>query len=444
MGGRMAARIARFRRLALSASLLLGGTAWAYTPADALSAAPASERTLRQVAAVAAAEDDEAADAAGTSATLRARPGLRYGADLEDPATLGADLDLDLTLSWRYDRARLLGDRADARDARARLRHWQRSDVRDALRLLGTTLRAEVALGRARLDLARARRAGPDAPEARRAEALEASRQHALRSLRERAEALGLRGEARLAPFAFRLPAPPDAPPEQARLALALEAARAEQAGAATFEVLRDVSLDATFESKRDRFQLSASLSLDRGRPAASLEGEVGAQQDDQWSLGLSADIRLDGRVAAARADAAERVRRAEAALEGAASGYPRRVAEARRAVADARLTLDAELFAWRRDVAAAPGAALSPRACRSRLARENAVYGAWLDLVSATYDYLEVVDGAWAGGAPDAAAAPAEAPRPGGRAAGTAGGRSVPLAAGWPVRPSACAAAGP
>ncbi|MEJ2290011.1 MAG: hypothetical protein P8Y02_15530, partial [Deinococcales bacterium] len=94
-------------------------------------------------------------------------------------------------------------------------------------------------------------------------------------------------------------------------------------------------------------------------------------------------------------------------------------VARARTAVDDAYALLDAELAAWR-DAAATP--ATSPSACRALRARENAVYGAWLDVIGATFDYLEKVDGSWRGAALTETA-PTAAP-----------GRT------WPVRPGTCA----
>lgn len=449
--------------LALVVAPLWSAPALAFTPADVVAATPESERTLRQAAEVTAAERALGAAAAGSRASLRAAPALTLGADVEDPAALSTSLDLGMELGWRYDRSRVLRGRAALLYARERLRHWRRADVRDALRLLGKALRAEVALARAELDLARARRAPAAAASTRRAAALVAARRHALDRLRADADALGFVGEASLEPFAFALPAPPEEPGARQRLVLALEAAHLERDAATTFDVLRDVSLEATYESKRDRFQLSASLSLDRGRPAATLRGEVGNQEDDQWSLRLSADVRLDAAAEDARAAADERVRRAGAALDALERGYPRSLREARTTVADARAALTAELAAWRQERAATPtGRPTTASACRSLLARENAVYAAWLDVVSATYGYLEAMDGAWAGAALGrGTAAQALGPGPAGaaRGPGTAGGAPPPAAAdaaegappempadpstraaAWPVRPSTCA----
>jgi len=157
---------------------------------------------------------------------------------------------------------------------------------------------------------------------------------------------------------------------------------------------LRDVSLDATYESSTYGYQVGASLVLDRGRPGAALNGQIGSQEDDQWSIALSARIRLDGTDERARADAEERVRRAREALAALDRDDPGDTRRARVAVDDANALLDAELAAWRE--AAARGAT-SPRTCRALLARENAVYGAWLGVVGAVDDYLERVDGSWA-----------------------------------------------
>ncbi|HKI57380.1 MAG TPA: hypothetical protein VKB31_09535 [Trueperaceae bacterium] len=467
--GNVAARV--LAPLALIVAPLWGGAALAFTPADIVAELPESERSLRQAAAVAAAGRGLGLADAGTHASLRVAPAVEYGADIEDPAALAASLDLGLELGWRQDRARALAARAELLRARERWRHWRRADVRDGLRLLGKTLRAEVALERAELDLGRAsqaaardaaataRNATPTAGNAtpaardaaaaagdatpaasatavRRAQALVAARRHALASLRADAAALGLQGLARLEAAGFALPAAPSDPPGRARLALALDAARLGREAAAS-EVLRDLSLAVTYESKSDRFQLSASLGLDRGRPEAVVAAELGSQQDDQWSVRLGADIRLDAGAADAQAAADERVRRAEVELAALESGYARRLHEARTAVEDAVDTFDAEVATWREEVAAVPAAgAMSAPDCRSLLARENAVYGAWLDVVGATYDYLEAVDGAWAvAPVPGAAGG-------GGPVSGVAGGDP------WPSRPSACApvraAAGP
>lgn len=467
--------------LALVVSPLSAAVATDLTPAEIVAAAPESERSLRQSAALAAAQRSLDATASGARAVLDVAPEVTYGADIEDPAGLAPSLDLGLELGWRYDAAALRRDRADVLYQRERLRHWRRADARDALRLLGATLRAEVALQRAELDLARARRLA-DGVGARRAQALLDARRHALQRLRADAADLGFAGEARLEPAAFPLPPAPPAPPARARLALVAEAARLERDRAATFEVVRDVTFDAVYESRTDRFQLSASLSLDRGRPAASLGGEIGGQQDDQWRLGLSADIRVDSAAADARAAAEERVRRAEAEAAELEADYPRQLREARTGVEDARAALAAELAAWREERGRrrqenAPGAPRagsaaggadaggtaagggragatlgrptpagrpSPSACRALLARENAVYGAWLDLVSAVYDYLEVVDGGWAVESPGMA--PVEAPgvAGAGNAAAAAGADPTAivdgLAGAWPARPSTCA----
>ncbi|HKI57765.1 MAG TPA: hypothetical protein VKA00_00940 [Trueperaceae bacterium] len=425
---RAAGRLVRaLRPLALAAVPLFSGATLAYTPSDILAATPASERTLRQAAAVTSTASALASDSAGTDATLRMAPELSYGADVEDPATLAPALDLSLELGWRYDRAAVLSDHADLIYAQERLRHWRRVDALDALRLLSRSLRAELAVQRAQLDLARAHDAA-DAPAARRAQAVLTARRHTLEALRADAAALGFDGEARLEPTAFVLPPAPAVSPQHERLALSVAAARQQRRADTTFAMLRDVSLDATYESRTDRYQVTGRLSLDRGRPGASLAAEVGSQEDDQWSLRLSADVRIDGAMAEARARADERVRRAEAELAAADGEYARQLDEARTAVEDARAMLDAELASWRAEAerAGRSGAATGPSvsACRSLLARENAVYGAWSDVVSATFDYLEAVDGVWA-----VAAFPAATQE------GSPGG-----AGRWPSRPSACA----
>lgn len=401
----------------------------AFAPADALAATPDSERTLRRAAAVDAAERALRLRRAGTDVTVSARPALSYGADVEDPAALGARADVELDLAWRYDRAAVLAERVDLLLARERLRHDRRRDVLDALRLHAKVLRAELAVRRAELDLAKARRDGrargappdaahqistPQTPALRRAEALVDARRHALDALRAQAARLGFTGAARLVPLGFALPQPGAAPPRRERLLLALERAAAER-DAVPFDVLRDVTLSATYESRSLGYQVSTSLSLDRGRPAADLNTQLGAQQDDQWSIALSARLRLDGGAEATREAAEERVRRAQAALDALDATYPDDVARARTAVDDASALLEAELAAWR-DAAAAPAASAS--ACRALLARENAVYGAWMGVIGATYDYLEQADGTWR-----AASSPSGAP-----------------GAAWPERPSDCA----
>ena len=166
--------------LALLVAPYLGDSAPAFTPAEVVAAAPESERSLRQAAAVTAAERGLDASAAGTRAALGVSPAVTYGVDVEDPAALAPSLDLRLELGWRYDAAKLLQDRADLLYQRARLRHWRRSDVLHALRLLGATLRAELALERAQLDLASAGQPGGQAPAdpagLQRAEALASAR----------------------------------------------------------------------------------------------------------------------------------------------------------------------------------------------------------------------------------------------------------------------------
>lgn len=390
--------------------------ALAFAPIDALTSTPDSERTLRQAAAVDAAERALGASRTGTDLTLSARPAVRYGADVEDPAALGASVDLELDLAWRYDRAAVLADGADLLLARERLRHDRRSDVLRALRLHAKVLRAEVALHRAQLDLTRARRmartaraasdTAPTSPALLRAEAVADARRHALDALRRQAEHLRFAGDARFIPVRFVLPTPGATSPRRPRLLLELQRTRAER-DEVSFDVLRDVTLSATYESRSLGYQVSASLSLDRGRPAADLNGQLGAQQDDQWSLELGARLRLDAAGEAARSAAEERVRRARAALEALDRSYRGDVANARTAVDDAASLLGAELAAWR-EAAATP--AISASACRQLLARENAVYGAWLDVLSATFDYLELVDVSWRA-APDPFAPDAFAP---------------------------------
>lgn len=417
--------------LALAVAPLWAASALAFTPADVVAAAPESERSLRQAADVSAAERGLASARAGSHASLRLSPALDYGADIEDAAALAPSLDLGLELGWRFDQVVLQRDRASLLYRQARLRHWRRVDVRDALRLLGRTLRAEVALQRAELAVTRASGKPDDAPALLRARALVTARRHALQDLRFDARELGFPGDPRLEPAAFVLPPAPAAPPARERMALALDAVRLERDRAAIFDALRDVSLDAIYESRSDRFQLTASVSLDRGRPAVTLGGEVGNQEDDQWAVRLSADIRLDAAAMDARATADEKVRRAQAELDAVETGYARNVRQARAAAEDAQQALDAELAAWREEAgtrrprapAADRPAGLATRseaACRTLLARENAVYGAWLELVTATFDYLEVVDGSWATEPRRSDGAPPETL--------------------WPVRPSGCA----
>ncbi len=432
---------------AVLAACLWAPAVLAFAPADVLTSTPDSERSLRQVAAVDAAERALGVSRAGTDFTLTARPALSYGADVEDPAALGARADLELDLAWRYDNAAVLTDRADLLLARERLRHARRRDVLDALRLHARVLRAELAVQRAELDVARERRRATtrsttpstmrairSRPSLLRSEAVVDGRRHALRALRTQAGRLGFTGAARFVPLRFALPDPGAEAPQRQRLLLELERATAER-DRVPFDVLRDVTLSATYESSSVGYQVSTSLSLDRGRPAADLNGQLGPQADDQWSIELSARLRLDGGTEANRSVAEERVRRARAALDALDGSYRDDVARARTAVRDAWALLDAELAAWR-DAAAAPAA--SPSACRARLARENAVYGAWLDVIGATYDYLERMDGSWgtAASAPDTNSAasgptPATAPTP---------TRMPAPGAAWPARPSTCA----
>lgn len=395
---------------------LASGTsgALAFGPGDALEGTPSSERTLREAATVASAERELRAASIGTDARLSARPALSYGADIEDPAAVDAAVALDLELGWRYDRAAVLADTATLLHARERLRHWRRRDVLDALRLQGRILTAEVALRRAELDLASR---APGSAAAERARALVDKRRHVLAGLQDDAQALGFAGPARFAPVPFALPLAGAVAPEHARLGLELDAARLAR-DATVFDLVRDVSLDATYESKTDGYQLSASLGLDRGRPAAVLDGQLGPQEDDQWSLTLSARFVVDAHAGDRRPAADEGVRRAQAALAAADSSYPARVRRARNQVDDARALLEAEMAAWRE---AAEAGARSSSACMAWLARENAVYGAWLDVVNATFAYLEVVDGAWAE-APEPSTTPLLPPRPAACAAPPAG----------------------
>ncbi len=479
------ARVAARRPVAavLAACLWAPGVL-AFAPIDALTSTPDSERTLRQAAAVDAAERALGTSRAGTDVTFSARPALRYGADVEDPAALGALADLELDLAWRYDRPAVLADAADLLLARERLRHDRRTDVLHALRLHVKALRSEVALRRAQLDLARAqaaararpatpahpatparpaaspRGASPNpaaaaSPALLRAKAVADARRHALEALRQQAERLRFAGDARFVPLRFALPAAGAASPRRARLLLELARAKAER-DEIPFDVLRDVTLSATYESRSLGYQLSASLSLDRGRPAADLNGQLGAQEDDQWSIELGARLRLDGAGDAARRAADEHVRRARAALEALDRSYAGDVANARMAVDDAASLLAAELAAWR-ETAATP--ANTADACRKLLARENAVYGAWQDVLGATYDYLELVDATWRaapgtpfpeGTGPGAGASTAHGssarghPARGPAAATSSAARSVVPAdartPSWPVRPSACA----
>ncbi len=405
--------------VAALAVFLWAPAALAFAPADALVATPDGERTVRQAAAVDAAERALGASRAGTDVTLTARPVLSYGADVEDPAAIGATADVELDLAWRHDPAAILADRAGLLRARERLRHDRRNDVLATLRLHGKVLAAEVALHRAELDLARTRRSAASptpSPALRRAQVLVEARRHALEALQAQAARLGFQGAARFVPLRFALPGPGTRAPQRERLQLELQRAIVRR-DSVPFDVVRDVTLVATYESSSYDYQVSASLSLDRGRPAADLDGQLGAQEDDQWSVALSARLRLDGSTEDVQAAADEGVRRAGAALDALDAGYPDDVGRARTAVDDAAALLDAELGAWRD--AGATGA--SPSACRALLARENAVYRAWLDVVTATYDYLELVDGDWL-------------------AEGTWRTTGEATARAWPVRPSACA----
>ncbi|MEJ2291338.1 MAG: hypothetical protein P8Y05_06440 [Deinococcales bacterium] len=420
------------------AAFMAASAALAFTPEDVLARTPESERTLRQAAAVTAAERALAASRAGTDVGLALKPELSYGADVEDPAAFGAALDLELDLAWRHDRAAVLADTIDLLYARERLRHWRRSDVRDALRLHARVLRAEVALRRAELDLERARGAG-----AARTEAVVEARRHALDALRAEAAQLGFTGRARFEPLRFTLPELGATPARRRRLQLELERA-ALMRDALPYDVLRDVSLDATYESSTYGYQLGASLSLDRGRPGAALNGQLGSQQDDQWSVSLSARILLDGADERARADADERVRRARAALDALDRESPDDARRARLAVEDATALLEVELNAWR----AAADSAPSRSACRALLARENAVYGAWLGVVGAVYEVLEQLDGAWR--ADTGRLPPEDAPASRGEVTVSAGRGPVPASTGrmdpglTEVRASVCRTGAP
>jgi len=382
-----------------------GAAAFAFGPSDVLDSTPASERTQRQAAALAQAERVSLRSDAGTSARLRARPSLSYGADVEDPAELGAAATVTLELGWLDDRAAALKDRAELLAARQEALRARRRDLLDALRLHGRLLVAEVALRRAELDLAGRQ---PGSAGAARGRALRDRRRHQLEALRAEARALGFDGKARFESIRFALPEAPGADPDVERLRLALEAALRER-DAIAFDPFPEVTLDALYESRSHGYQVAASLGLDHGRPAAGLEGELGPQEDDQWRVALSARIVVDGTADEAHSAADERVRRARAALELASTDYGARVRRARAAVDDARAILEAELALWRE---ADPASADTVRACRALLSRENATYGAWLDLVSATYGYLEVVDGTWAA-APGGSSEPLPDPYP-------------------------------
>lgn len=427
----------------LAAACLATPPALAFDPADIVARTPESERTLRQVAAEAAARQALEDAEAGTQVVLSVEPELAYGADIEDPARFGAAASVRLELGWQSDPDAEAATAIDLLDARERLRHWRRVEVRDALRLHAKLLRAELALRRAELDRLRAGPAAAGSPTGARAGAVVAARRHALDAMRVDAARLGFTDAPRFAPVRFVLPEPPATSLTRRRLVLELERARL-RLDALPFDQLRQLALDATYESRSYGYQIGAALSFERGRPTAGLNGQLGPQEDDQWSIALSARLRLDDGDEADRHAAEERLRRAQAALAEYDARRPEELRRSRQAVADAWALLEAELAAWRADGAGADPATAA--ACRERIARENAVYGAWLEVVSAAFERLEVVDGSWVVELPrrsaeapstrptNAAFRAPDLPRSAAPALSTAAAPTL-----WPARPTTC-----
>lgn len=359
-----------------------------------------------------AAEADLDAALRGVRWELVAEPGIAFGADVEDSAELVPSLAVGMDLEWQYDDVGILAKRIVLHKAETGLRDARRIEIEEALELLAAHLRAELALGAAERALEENRARWEQAREADapsvyaeigvRAAQLDLREERAKVSALERAAAdAGLAGppQAVLARFETAEVAA-ERTPQHALLRLELERAHAQWARGQAFGPLRRVDLAARYESRTHRYQLDARVGVDGGRPQAALGAEYRPQQDDQWSVGVSARFAWDETSMAREAAVLQAVEAARDALDAYAIGFGADLADAARTVgsAEERVRLAAATWRARRDEALALAAeGRDATRTEARATRDlDRVYLEWHRYVNAVARFLDLTGGEW------------------------------------------------
>lgn len=389
------------------------GCVLAFGPSDALlrSEGPRVRQARERVQL---AEDTLDTARAGVTASLAALPALSYGADIEDPASFDASVAVGLDVGYTYDSALVLREQIALERARTALRDAYRWEGKQALELYGALLRSRLAHAGARESVANARAArdaaagGGDAfaiayadLDLRDAE-LEAAHEFAkLENLARDAAELGLRGEPSFEAALFALPTIDGRNTPGYRIRdLALARTQALLDRQRLFGVVQSIELAARYESRTDRYQLDTSVGLDLGRPTVGAAVEYRPQQDDQWTVELTARIALDHRTGGALADAERSVAAARRDRADYLEQFAQDAAEELRLAEMARERLQIAVDTWRtrlHEIAALRASGADTRREDRTAVRDlDRVYLAWLRYIEEVDDYLELVGAGW------------------------------------------------
>lgn len=404
------------RAVRVALCILVGttlGFAAAFGPADALLRGE-GPRVHEAHDRVWLAEDALYAAQSGVSTEFSAVPSIAYGADVEDPAVWEASIALQLDVGYSYDFAAILQARIDLEKALVARQDAHRWEGKEALELYGAWLRAQLALDRASTDVAgardglvRARQAG-DAHdvayaelELRDAELAAADERAVIANLARDAAGMGLLGQPVFEPALFALPvvAAQDTPAYRI-LALARIRADALVDREHVYGVVRSVELAGRYESKTDGYQLDAVVGLDGGRPSVGAGVEYRPQQDDQWTVGLTASIGFGDSLQRALGTAERRAAEAGADLESYVEGFPSAAAEALRLAEAAHARLEIARQRWgvrTQELADARARGADTTRLERNAARDlDRMYLAWLRYVEEVDDHLALVGADW------------------------------------------------
>jgi signal transduction histidine kinase len=222
-----------------------------------------------------------------------------------------------------------------------------------------------------------------------------------LANLERDAAAMGMPGEPVFEPVLFALP-PATAQVTPAYRILELSRIRADALvdRERVFGVVRSVELAGRYESATDRYQLDAVVGLNGGRPSLGAGLEYRPQQDDQWTVGLTARIGFGDQVQSSIGIAERRAVGANAELEAYVAAFPRAAAEELRLaeVARERLEIPREIHRTRtQELAAVQARGADTTRLERNIARDfDRMYLAWLRYVEEVDDYLELVGADW------------------------------------------------
>lgn len=291
------------RLAAASIAIAIASTAAAYTPADLLSISTPNQAQAQTRLQNAKREYQIAAT--GLYTTVDANPVYTWGFPDTGPTTGSFSLTGTAEVGYRYDSYTLLDRQSSVLQAEDQVARAKRDDVRRALLISAYIMQDELDVqGRQQdltgyqkqLDLMKSRLAEGSVSQLD-VDAAQFDVQGATLNLgqaklnlandRASARLLGLVGEPTFTPVTFALPkADVQSTFDYRELQLSLRQAHARLAANTTWSVIQNVTVTGGYEGRQQ--SVYANLSLDGGRPGASLSTEYNPISPPQWVVQVS------------------------------------------------------------------------------------------------------------------------------------------------------------